>query len=79
MLAVERSVAMCALAAVEMNMAELRGVLGWWDCLSLGSRQQWMEFMGTVRAYQRDLQNRPEPLIEPEKLGGCSEGMSVPA
>ena len=79
MLIAERAVAMCSLAAVEMNMAELRGVVGWWDSISLGSRQQWMEFMGTIRAYQRDVQMAPEPLIEPEKLGGCSEGMSVPA
>jgi len=79
MLKAERAVAMCSLAAVEMNMAELRGVVGWWDSISLGSRQQWMEFMGTVRAYQRDVQMAPEPLIEPEKHGGCSGGMSVPA
>jgi hypothetical protein len=54
---VERARAMCALAAVELNMAELRDIEGFWDLLGLEGRRAWLEQLALVRAYQHAVQN----------------------
>jgi hypothetical protein len=60
----ERARAMCALAAVELNMSELHGIDGWWESLSSENRHDWLEFQGVVRAYQHELQN---PVLSPSR------------
>jgi hypothetical protein len=47
---------MCALAAVEINMAELRDLPGWWDFLSAENRHEWLEVLAKVRQYQHEAQ-----------------------
>ena len=53
----ERARAMCALAAVEVNLSELHGIEGWWGSLGPENRHRVLEFQGEVRAYQHELQN----------------------
>jgi hypothetical protein len=53
----ERARSMCALAAVEINMSELRDIEGFWDLLGPDGRHVWLEELAKVRAYQHALQN----------------------
>jgi hypothetical protein len=48
---------MCALAAVEINLSELRWIEGWWDSVCPEGRHRLLVFQGEIRAYQHELQN----------------------
>jgi hypothetical protein len=52
----DRRSALACLAAVEVNLGELRGIPTWWKMLGQGQRQEFDEFAATVRAYQHGLQ-----------------------
>jgi hypothetical protein len=43
------------LAAVEANMAELRGTESWWKMLSDLHRREWCDIEAMVRIYRHDL------------------------
>jgi hypothetical protein len=56
----DRRSALACLAAVEVNLGELRGIPTWWKMLGQGQRQEFDEFAATVRAYQHGLQGPGE-------------------
>jgi hypothetical protein len=62
----DRIRALAALAAVELNMAELRDLPGWWEHLSSENRHRWLEEISHVRSLQHDVQNA-NPLAAPLK------------
>ena len=54
-----RASAMCALAAVEINLSELQEIKGWWEGIGAADRYRLREFQATVREYQHSLQSPP--------------------
>jgi hypothetical protein len=57
----DRAVVRSCLNQVETGMAELRGMLSWWQQLGSERQRAWMECLADVRAYQRDLSAEQKP------------------
>jgi len=52
---VDRRSCLACLAAIEANMAELRGTEEWWKMLADTHRREWCDMAAMVRIYQHDL------------------------
>jgi hypothetical protein len=66
----DRRSALACLAAVELALAELRGIPGWWKMLGQGQRQEFEEFAATVRAYALGLRGPSRTMDEAIDAGG---------
>ena len=75
---VDRRTARACLAAVEANLAELRGIPEWWSGLGPEVRRRFEEFAGEVRAWEHALEGlryeSARPATQEEVVEAAKEG-----
>jgi hypothetical protein len=65
----DRRSALACLSAIEVNMAECRGIGSWWKLLSVGCRQEWVDHAAMVRMFQHELQGMAPGPEKPSSPG----------